>query len=294
MRLLLLAAAIMAATADVGRLTGQERPGDPLEESVRERLDAYNGALAGLERAQQDLRDFDDEIWEPLNEQFALARSSDNDREKDRLLGRIQHESPRRTELQSAETAAEREWELAAQSLISHVDSYLDDFVQRTTRGDTSDDLQGQYDYWYSILTEVEARMEQHAPLELGPLPEVRALDDDTPADLEGKALVLTNRATADSLLLADLEDRIATERRRWQRQMAYEDMAIRNRQTETPVAATTGVTGAADSVAVDLTQTPEQRIESLESLREDYIARIEQLRERARTLRSEAERRRG
>ncbi len=294
MRILLLVAATLAATADAGRLASQERPVDPLEASVRERLDTYNRALERLEQAQADFRGFDAEIWEPLNAQYALALGRGDDRESDRFLGEIQHESQRRTELQSAETAAEREWERAAQSLISHVDSYLDDFVQRTSRGDTSVDLQGQYEYWYNILTEVEARLEQHSPLELGPLPEVRALADDTPADLEGKALVLENRATVDSLLVADLEDRIATERRRWQRQLDYEDWSIRNRQTEPPVGATTGVAGSADSVAVDLTQTPQQRIESMQSLREEYIARIEQLRERARTLRLEAERRRG
>ena len=297
MRIVLLAAAILVATADSGRLTGQERPSDPFRQSAQERLGAYNLALEGLEQAQLALRQFNEETWEPLNEQHQLAHNRGNDREKDRLIGEIQNETPRRTRLQGAVRAAEREWERAAQTLISHADSYLDQLnidIRNSSLEDGSEDLLQQFEEWNAILTEVQIRLEESSPLMVEPLPEARALADDSPADLEAKARLLESRAASDSLLAVGLEEQITTERRRWQRQLAYEDMTIRNRHNETPVVGASDVTGAADSVAVDLTQTPAQRIENLENLRDEYIARVGQLLERARALRQEAERRRG
>lgn len=298
MRPCLLLAAALAMTVQPVRLAAQEGARSPLELIE----DWYEVYLAAYHRYQATVGDFRivEGDWDRRNDEYLQLRET-NPARADRILGEIQQLSAEKTRAESGVRAAQREWQDAGDSLIQALDNYLEilnNAIQGTPLGDSIEELVRQYTMWDRRLEEVEAQLAPSLSLELEPMPAIVARDDDTAEDLELKAKSLENRARRDSALVLDVEDKIASLKKRQERERSTADLRARIARfgdMTVPVEAATGEAGVtvADSAAVDLTQTPEQRIEDLETFRDEMIARVDQLLERARELRQEAARRR-
>ena len=298
MRACLLLAAVMAATLAPGRARAQEVGRSPLE--LVEYWDGvYEAAYHGYLFAAAEFQNLDDN-WNRLNDEY-LQQHESNPARAERILGEILSLSPERTMAEGRVRIALGEWQEVGDSFISALDDYLEilnNTIRGTPLGDSLDESISLYNTWHERLEEVESQLAPSLSLVLEPMPEVVARDDDTAEDLERKATLLENRALRDSAVVVELEDRIATLRRRLERDRSTADLSARIRrfgEMTVPVEATTEGVGVnvADSAAVDLTQTPEQRIELMEAYRDEMISFVEQLLERATELRAEAARRR-
>ena len=295
---LLLAATALAVTVQPVHLTAQEGGRSPLE-LVEQWYDVYDVAHLSYQTALRIFQNLDGN-WDRLNDEF-LQQLERNPARAERLLGEIQQLSAERTRAQSAVRAAQRQRQDAGDSLIEALDNYLEilnNIIQGTPLGDSIEDSVTRYNEWNRRLQEVEAELAPSLSLELEPMPEVRAGDDDTADELRRKADYLESRARRESATVQKVEEKIVSLKKRQERDRSTADVRARLARfgdMTVPVAATTegaGVT-VADSAAVDLTQTPEQRIELLETFRVEIIVRVDQLLERARELREEAARRR-
>ncbi len=302
MRPSLLLAAALAMTVQPVRLAAQEDAQSPLE-LVEDLYEAYLAAYRRYQMTAGDFRIMEGE-WDRLNNEYLQLRGT-NPAHADRILGEIQQLSADKTRAESGVRAKQREWQDAGDSLIEALDNYLeilDNAIQGTPLGDSIEESTRQYTIqyimWNQRLEKVEAQLAPSLSLELEPMPEVVARDDDTAEDLELKAGSLENRARRDSALVLDVEDRIASLKKRQLRERNTADFRDRIKRfgdMNIPVEAAAEEAGVnvADSSAVDLTQTPEQRIVDLETFQDEMIVRIDQLLERARELREEAARRR-
>ena len=296
---LLPVAAAVAVTVAPVPVTAQEVARSPLE-LVEYWNSVYEAAYHTYLAAAAEFQSLDDN-WNRLNDEY-LQQKESNPARANRILGEILSISPERTSVEGRVRTTQREWEDVGDSLIDALDNYLEilnNTIQGTPLGDTAGGSSiALYRTWSARLEEIESQLAASQSLELEPMPEVVARDDDNAADLERKARLLENRAVRDSAVVVELEERIASLRRRLERDRSTEDLATRNRRfgdMTVPVEATTEGAGVnvADSAAVDLTQTPEQRIELMEAYRDEMIAFVEQLLERATELRAEAARRR-
>lgn len=295
--LLLVAAALAVPFAPV-RAGAQEVGRSPLE--LVEYWDGvYNAAYLGYQHALATFESLDN-TWDRLNDEY-LQQHESNPARAERALIEIQQLSPERTRAEGRVRSTLGEWQDAGDSLIDALDNYLEilnNAIRGTPVGDSAQESIALYNTWRARLEEIESQLARSRPVELEPMPEVVARDDDTAEDLERKATLVENRARRESAFVVVLEEKIASLRRRLERDRSTADMADRIRrfgEMTIPLTPTTeggGVT-VGDSAAVDLTQTPEQRIELLETFRDERIAFVEQLRERARELREEAARRR-
>ncbi len=290
----LLAAALLATVVAPCRVAAQGNPLEVVETWDGEYEAAYHGFMAAVEEFQ-----IVDREWDRLNQEYGQVRDRDRER-SDRLLAEIQQLSAERTRTQSAVRSTRQHWYDTADSFIDALDDYLDilsNEIQGTPLGDSIEDRVDQFARWNNRLKEVEAQLGPRLSLELQPMPDVRARDTDTPEDLEFKASLLENAAEIVDNLVQDVEEIVAALKRRQERDRSHEDFMASNRRFETnivPVGAGSDDTrvGVADSTDVDLSQTPEQRIESLETFRDEAAERRDQLLERATELREEAARR--
>lgn len=295
--LLLVAAALGVPLAPV-RAGAQEVGRSPLE--LVEYWDGvYNAAYLDYQAALARFENLDNN-WDRLNDEY-LQQHESNPARAERVLGEIQLLSHERTRVEGQVRSTLGEWQDVGDSFIEALDNYLEilnNAIRGTPVGDSAQESIALYNTWRARLEEIESQLGGSRTLELEPMPEVVARDDDTAEDLEGKATLVENRALRASAGVAVLETKIAALRRRLERDRSTADMADRiSRFGEmtiplTPTTEGGGVT-VGDSAAVDLTQTPEQRIELLETFRDETIAFVEQLLERATELRAEAARRR-
>ena len=295
---LLLVAAAMAVTLAPVRAQAQEVGRSPLE-----LVEYWSGAydVAHL-RYQTALATFQilDANWNRLNDE-RLQQLESNPARAERILGEILSLSPERTRVQGQLESTRREWQDVGDSFVDALDDYLEilsNTIRGTPLGDSLDESISLYNTWHEVLEQVESDLALNLTLELEPMPEVVARDDDTADDLERKATLLENRALRDSAVVVGLEDEIATLRRRLDRDRSTADLSARIRRfgdMTIPVVPTTegGPEIVGDTTAADLTLTPEQRIERMEEYRDERIARVEQLLARATELRAEAARRR-
>lgn len=295
MRACLLLAAALAATLAPERARAQEVGRSPLE-LVEYWDDVYDVAYLRYQTALAEFESLDNN-WNRLNDEH-LQQHQSNPARANRILGEILSLSPERTMAEGRVRIALEEWQEVGDSFISALDDYLEilsNTIRGTPLGDSLDESISLYNTWLERLEEVENQLARNLSLALEPMPEVVARDDDTAEDLERKATLLENRALRDSAVVVELEDRIATLRRRLERDRSTADLSARIRrfgEMTVPVEATTEGVGVnvADSAAV---VTPEQRIELMEAYRDERISFVEQLLERARGLREEAARRR-
>lgn len=291
---LLLAATALAATVAPIRLAAQENPLTVVE--TRDQV--YEAAYHNYQSKVGDFRIVDAE-WATLNEEFERIRETD-ERRRRRLLAEIQQLSVEKTGADSEVRAAQRGLREAGNALISALDSYLDLLnleILRTPLGDSIDDRIDQFNRWNRRLEEVEGQLGPRLSLELRPMPDVRMLEADSPVQLRNKARLLEEHARRNGNLLLEVEQEIAALKKRQERDRSRDDFRARLDRFDinvVPVGAevddpTVAVT---DSTAVDLALTPEQRIERLETFRDEVAARRDQLLEQARELRDEAVRR--
>ncbi len=298
MRACLLLVAALAATLAPVRASAQEVGRSPLELVVYwDRV--YEAAYHRSRAAAADFQSLDNN-WNTLNDEY-LQQLESNPARAERILGEILSLSPERTRVQGQLESTRREWHDVGDSFVDALDNYLEilsNTIRGTPLGDSLDESISLYNRWHEVLEQVERDLALNLTLELEPMPEVVAREDDTAEDLERKATLLENRALRDSAVVVELEDRIATLRRRLDRDRSTAELSARIRRfgdMTIPVTPTTE--GAAvtvgDSAAVGLTQTPEQRIEFMEEYRDERIARVDRLLQRASELLAEAARRR-
>ena len=292
--LLLLAATALAAMVAPLGLAAQENA-----LSVVESWDqAYEAAYHNYQGALGEYGIVDAE-WATLNEELERVRDTD-ERRRRRLLAEIQQLSVERTGADSEVRAAQREWHEAGDALISALDGYLDLLnlqILRTPLGDSIDDRIDEFSRWSQRLEEVETQLGPRLSLELRPMPDVRVLETDTPVQLRNKAQRFEEQARRDNNLLEDVVNEIDALKRRQERDRSTADFEARLDRfdiNEVPVGAgvddpTVAVT---DSTGMDLPLTPEQRLEQLETFRDEVIVRRDQLLERAQEFREEARRR--
>lgn len=293
---LLLAAAALAVTLAPSRGGAQEVGRSPLE-LVEYWDDVY---IAASLRYQAAAAEFDriDGNWNRLNDEY-LQQLESNPARAERILGEILSLSDERTIKEGQVRIELGEWQEAGDSFIGALDNYLEilnNTIRVTPLGDSLDESISLYNFWHERLETVESDL---APtnllLVLEPMPEVVARDDDTADDLERKATLLENRALRDSAVVVELEDRIATLRRRLERDRSAADLSARIRRFGDMTIPVVPTTEGGPEIVGDTTaaQTPEQRIELMEAYRDERIARVEQLLARASELRAEAARRR-
>ena len=296
--LLPVAAALAVSLAPSGALA-QEAGRSP-EELVQYWSDLYDAAFREYQDALLEFQPLDS-IWNALDEERKqLIESNGNPADIRRITGEMQSRSNARQRATGRRDRAKAQWENVADSFMDALDNYLTILANAfgATAGAEQDELTNQYNRWLESLEQVERDLGPNLSLELGPLPDVVARDDDTPQDLERKARSLEDRARRDSAAVAGVEERIAALERRLARDRSTEGFSARIRRfgdMTIPLVPITegGPEIVGDSTAADLTQTPEQRIELLETLRDRMVARVEQLLARARELREEAARRR-
>lgn len=294
----LLAATALAVTVLPVRMAAQEVGRSPLG-VVEYWNDVYSAAYHQYQAKRGEFGIVDGR-WDMLIEQFHQQHEQ-NPARADRLLGEIQQLSADRTRAQSAVHAARRQWEDAGDSLVEALDNYLEILnttIRGTPLGDSTRESITQYRTWNNRLQEVEAEIAPSLSLTLEPMPEVVARDDDSAADLDSKARIVENRARRDSATIVVVEDKIASLRKRQDRDRSTADLRSRIERFSdmtVPVETTTEGVGVnvPDSTEVGLKQTPEQRIQALETFRDEISARVHQLLERAGELREEAARRR-
>ncbi len=291
---LLLAATALAATVAPLRLAAQENA-LAVVENWNQVYDAayhnYQGKLGDFQILDAD--------WVRLNDELEQVRQT-NPRRIRLLLPEIQQLSEERTVVLNEVRAAERAWRDAGDALVSALDGYLDLLslqIRRPPVGDSVNDLVDEFNRWSQRLEEVEAELGPRLPLELRPMPDVRALDSDTPVQLRNKARLLEEEARRVDNLLVDVQEEIDALGRRLERERSSADLQARRDRFEVnvvPVGTTVEDPQAAvtDSTGVDLALTPAQRLERLETFRDEVEARRDQLLEQARELRDEAERR--
>ena len=234
--------------------------------------------------------------WDRLNEEYNRIRETD-ERGSERLLAEIQQRHAERGRAISAVRAAERVWYDAGDAFVAALDNYLEilnESIQRAAMGDSMEGLIEQFDRWDLRLREVELQLGPRIPLEIAPMPEIRARDDDTGDDLRLKASLLEDRAQSDAELLEDIDQAIADLERRLERDRSRAAFRARIERfgSEVPIGADPARVGGADSTEVDLTQTPQQRIELFREFRDQVELWREQLLEIARELLEEADRR--
>ncbi|MDE2782715.1 MAG: hypothetical protein OXK77_07145 [Gemmatimonadota bacterium] len=295
---LLLTAAAVAATLAPSRAGAQEVGRSPLE-LVEYWNGVYDAAYRRYEAAAAEFRVLE-ENWNRLIDE-RLQQVESNPARAERILGEILSLSTERTIAQGQVRVETEEWEQVGDSFIGALDNYLEilnNTIRGTPLGDSLDESISLYNFWHERLEEVERQLAPNLLLVLEPMPEVVARDDDTAEDLERKATLLENRALRDSAGVVEIEEKIATDRRRLERDRSTADLSARIRRfgdMTIPVVPTTegGPEIVGDTTAADRTQTPEQRIELMEAYRDEMIARVELLLERARELRAEAARRR-
>ena len=267
----------------------------PLE-LVEQWDEVYQAAYDAYEAEVSRLRVLNSE-WDRLNTEYNQLRGRDEDRSRT-VLAEIQQRNEERSGAISAVRAAEREWYTAGDSFVNALDNYLEilsQTIQGTPLGDTVDDLVAQFDAWDERLREVEQQLGPRLPMEIEPMPEIRARDDDTAGDLRLKASLAEDRARRDAELIADIEQEIADLERRQERDRSRQAFRLRRERFESeivPIGTDPARVGGADSTDVDLTQTPEQRIERLQGLRDQLVEWREELLEKALELRAEADRR--
>ena len=294
--LLLLATTALAAAVTPLRLEAQENVLSVVENWNQ----VYDAAYYNYQGKIGAYRIVDAE-WVRLNEELERARQT-NARSRGRLLAEIQQLSGEKTVAESEVRAARREWYEAGDALISALDGYLDLLnreIQRTPIGDSINDRIEEFNRWNRRLEEVEGQLGPRLSLELRPMPDVRALDTDTPVQLRNKARLLEEEARRVNNSLADVEEEIAALRRRQDRERSRADFQARLDRFDINVvpvgpAVDDPTVAVTDSTAVDLALTPEQRLENLETFRDEVEARRDQLLEQARELRDEAGRRGG
>jgi len=291
---LLLAATALAATVAPLRLAAQENALAVVENWNQ----VYDAAYHNYQGRDGDYRIVDAE-WVRLNDELEQVRQN-NPRRIRLLLAEIQQLSEERTAVANEVRAAERAWRDAGDALVSALDGYLDLLslqIRRPPVGDSVNDLVDEFNRWSQRLEDVEAELGPRLPLELRPMPDVRALDTDTPVQLRNKARLLEEEARRVNNLLADVQEEIDALRRRLERERGSADLQARRDRFEVnvvPVGTTVEDPQAAvtDSTGVDLALTPAQRLERLETFRDEVEARRDQLLEQARELRDEADRR--
>jgi len=291
---LLLAATALAATVAPLRLAAQENALAVVENWNQ----VYDAAYHNYQGRDGDYRIVDAE-WVRLNDELEQVRQN-NPRRIRLLLAEIQQLSEERTAVANEVRAAERAWRDAGDALVSALDGYLDLLslqIRRPPVGDSVNDLVDEFNRWSQRLEDVEAELGPRLPLELRPMPDVRALDTDTPVQLRNKARLLEEEARRVNNLLADVQEEIDALRRRLERERSSADLQARRDRFEVnvvPVGTTVEDPQAAvtDSTGVDLALTPAQRLERLETFRDEVEARRDQLLEQARELRDEADRR--
>ncbi len=291
---LLLAATALAATVAPLRLAAQENA-LAVVENWNQVYDAayhnYQGKLGDFQILDAD--------WVRLNDELEQVRQT-NPRRIRLLLPEIQQLSEERTVVLNEVRAAERAWRDAGDALVSALDGYLDLLslqIRDPPVGDSVNDLVDEYDRWSRRLEEVETQLGPRLPLELRPMPDVRALDTDTPVQLRNKARLLEEEARRVNNLLVYVQEEIDALRRRLERERSSADLQARRDRFEVnvvPVGTTVEDPQVAvtDSTGVDLALTPAQRLERLETFRDEVEARRDQLLEQAQELRDEAERR--
>ena len=292
--LLLLAATALAAPVAPLRVAAQENALAVVENWNQ----VYDAAYHNYQGRDGDYRIVDAE-WVRLNDELEQVRQN-NPRRIRLLLAEIQQLSEQRTAVANEVRAAEREWRDAGDALVSALDGYLDLLslqIRRPPVGDSVNDLVDEFNRWSQRLEEVEAELGPRLPLELRPMPDVRALDTDTPVQLRNKARLLEEEARRVNNLLVDVQEEIDALRRRLERERSSADLQARRDRFEVnvvPVGTTVEDPQVAvtDSTGVDLALTPAQRLERLETFRDEVEARRDQLLEQARELRDEAERR--
>lgn len=292
--LLLLAATALAAPAAPLRVAAQENALAVVENWNQ----VYDAAYHNYQGRDGDYRIVDAE-WVRLNDELEQVRQN-NPRRIRLLLAEIQQLSEARTAVANEVRAAEREWRDAGDALVSALDGYLDLLslqIRRPPVGDSVNDLVDEFNRWSQRLEDVEAELGPRLPLELRPMPDVRALDTDTPVQLRNKARLLEEEARRVNNLLVDVQEEIDALRRRLERERSSADLQARRDRFEVnvvPVGTTVEDPQLAvtDSTGVDLALTPAQRLERLETFRDEVEARRDQLLEQARELRDEAERR--
>lgn len=291
---LLLAAAAMAATVAPLGLAAQENALAVVENWNQ----VYDAAYHNYQAKVGDFRIVDAD-WVRLNDELEQVRQT-NPRRTRLLLPEAQQLSEERTVVANEVRAAEREWRDAGAALVSALDGYLDLLnlqIRGTPLGDAFNDRIAEYDRWSERLEEVEAQLGPRLSLELRPMPDVRALDTDTPVQLRNKARLLEEEARRVNNSLEDVEEEIDALRRRQERERSNSDFQARLERfnvVDPPVgtAANDPTVVVTDSTGVDLALTPEQRLERLETFRDEVEARRDQLLEQAAELRAEAERR--
>lgn len=291
---LLLAATALAATVAPLRLAAQENALAVVENWNQ----VYDAAYHNHEGKLGDFQILDDE-WVRLNDELEQVRQT-NPRRIRLLLAEIQQLSEERTVVFNEVRAAERAWRDAGSALVSALDGYLDLLslqIRSPPVGDSVNDLVDEFNRWSQRLEEVETQLGPRLPLELRPMPDVRALDADTPVQLRNKARQLEEHARRVGNLLDYVEEEIDALTRRLERERSSADLRARRERFEVnlvPVGTTLEdpTVAVTDSTGVDLELTPAQRLERLETFRDEVEARRDQLLEQARELRDEAERR--
>lgn len=291
---LLLAATALAATVAPLRLAAQENALAVVENWNQ----VYDAAYHNYQGKLGDFQILDDD-WVRLNDELEQVRQT-NPRRIRLLLPEIQQLSEERTVVLNEVRAAERAWRDAGGALVSALDGYLDLLslqIRRPPVGDSVNDLVDEFNRWSQRLEEVEAELGPRLPLELRPMPDVRALDTDTPVQLRNKARLLEEEARRVNNLLVYVQEEIDALRRRLERERSSADLQARRDRFEVnvvPVGTTVEDPQVAvtDSTGVDLALTPAQRLERLETFRDEVEARRDQLLEQARELRDEADRR--
>ncbi len=294
----MLAAVVLALAGQPVAVLGQNSDQSPLdlaiwwEDRYEESFLRYEYERAQFERIERD--------WNRLNDEFLQQRER-NPASAERILGEIQQLSADRTRAQGTVRRAQQEWQDIGDSFIGAMDNYLEilnRLIQGTPLGDSALELNNRYRTWDERLKEVERDLAPNRSLELTPMPEVQAREDDTADELDRKADYLEGRARRDSAVVVDVDARIELLTKRQIRDRSTADLRARIARFGdfTVPVETEGVAqdaGIADSAEVDLTLTPEQQIEQLQTFRDEILARVDQLLERARELRAEAERRR-
>ena len=289
--LVLAALAALAAAPAAAQVTTRS----PLE-WVEHWDEIYEAAYRDHEARVSQLRVLNSE-WDRLNSEYNQVRGRDEGRSQ-RLLAEIQQRHAERSQAIGAVRTAEGVWYDAGDAFLGALDSYLEiltSSIQQTPLGDSIDEMIARFDAWDARFKEVEAQLGPRISLAIEPMPEIRARDDDTAGDLRLKASLLEDRARRDAELREDIELEIAELERRQERdrsRAAFRARIERFGSEIVPIGAAPERVGGADSTAVDLTQTPEQRIERLRVLSDEIEVWREQLLEKAQELRDEAERR--
>lgn len=291
---LLLVATALAATVAPLRLAAQENALEVVENWNQ----VYDAAYHNYQGKEGAFRIVDAE-WVRLNDELEQIRRT-NPRRTRLLLPEIQQLSEQRTVATSEVRGARRQWHDAGDALISALDGYLDLLnlqMQGTPLGDAFNDLLAEFNRWSQRLEEVESQLGPRLSLELRPMPDVRALDTDTPLQLRNKARLLEEEARRVNNSLVDVEEEIDALRRRQERERSSADLQARYDRFDdiVPPVGDPEVDPpevVPDSTGTGLAQTPAQRLERLETFRDEVEARRDQLLEQAREFRDEAERR--